>query len=157
MFTDDDSKFCKIIDFKTKTHYEVELDHIVDRRETPSEPYCLLAGEILDTDAMALLDVVSGNHSRYNGLIFWELQMVQDYDKLLKFDENVCFYNISVHNHCSHYDHLFWVKMVQFGKNCIIFFNNNLNFKEISKVIIQNYALKEHEASLKPQEINDNQ
>ena len=68
--------------------------------------------------------------------------MIQNFDKVVKFDldDTVTYYNIEIHKQC-HMNHLFWVKMVKFDKNCIIFTNSKKNQNEITDVLIQNYAL----------------
>ena len=101
---------CTVIDLKTKEYYERGLQDIFNK-ETPDD-VCLLLGEMSDEVAQQVFTTISGEHSRYNGVVFWEMQLNQDYDKMLKFDEHVCYFNISVHNDDSHYDHVFWVKMV---------------------------------------------
>jgi hypothetical protein len=80
-------------------------------KETPND-VCLLLGEMSDEVALQVFSAISGEHSRYNGVIFWEMQLNQDYDKVLKFDEYVSYFNISVHTGDSQYDQVFWVKMV---------------------------------------------
>lgn len=137
MFDEDFAK-CFVIDFNQQSYSEVLLKDILDeqkqkkttndyttRTEQKAMERCIIAGELTTDAAYQLLNVVSESHSRYNGLIIWELKMIQNYDKVMKFDNDVVYYNIEAHNHCSHINHVFWIKMVKFGRSCVIFINKD--------------------------------
>ena len=70
-------------------------------------------GELTYNEARDTIDHICEGMNQYNGIIMWELQMIQNFDKVIKYDDNVSFFNIEIHKQC-HMQHMFWVKMVRF-------------------------------------------
>ena len=82
---------------------------------------------------------MSRTHDRFNALIMWELQIIQNFDKVVKFDKEVSYYNILIHNQM---DHAFRVKIVKFSTSCVIFTSSIKNQNEITNIIVSNFSLK---------------
>ena len=59
----------------------------------------VVVGDLTYSASKELLNLVSGIHNRFNGLIMMELQMIQNFDKVVRFDldDIVTYYNIEIH------------------------------------------------------------
>ena len=66
--------------------------------------------------------------------------MIQNFDKVIKYDDHVSYFNIEIHKQC-HMQHMFWVKMVRFGNTFVIFTTSKKNSSEIQNVLVQNFGL----------------
>ena len=51
-------------------------------------------------EAKSMLDLISGDYRKYNGIIMWELKMIQNFDKVVRYDDNVRYFNIEIHKKC---------------------------------------------------------
>ena len=78
-----------MVDFNKKEYQQVQLRDILaeqsakktlsdytTRTEQKEIERCIIVGELSNNAAFQLLNVVSESHSRYNGLIIWELKLI---------------------------------------------------------------------------------
>jgi hypothetical protein len=54
-------------------------------------------GELTYGEARDTINHICEGMNQYNGIIMWELQMIQNFDKVIKYDDNVSFFNIEIH------------------------------------------------------------
>jgi len=54
-------------------------------------------GELTYSEAREVLDNICEGNNQYNGIIMWELQMIQNFDKVIKYDDNVSYFNVEIH------------------------------------------------------------
>jgi len=66
--------------------------------------------------------------------------MVQNFDKVIKYDDHVSYFNIEIHKEC-HMTHMFWVKMVKFDNLFVIFTTTKKNSNEIKNTLVGNFGL----------------
>ena len=66
--------------------------------------------------------------------------MIQNYDKVVKYDNEISYFNIEIHKAC-HMQHLYYIKMVKFGNTMIIFNTSKKNQTEIKDLLVQNFSL----------------
>ena len=83
------------------------------------EERTIIVGHLSHQVSKEVIELVCRTNNRFNGLLMWELQMVQNFDKVVKFDSDVQYYNIRIQLGVD-----FWVKIVKLSKCCIIFTNS---------------------------------
>ena len=95
----DRDKITQIIDLDAKEQFEMFNTDIFKEKISKNNKVFIF-GDLSYYDARDLLETLCQGNNKYNGIIMWELQMVQNYDKVVKYDNNISYFNIEIHKAC---------------------------------------------------------
>ena len=96
---EDQGRVVQVVDLKSKEICEVFISELY-KQKTGKKDKVFILSDLSYAESREILEYLSDGLHKYNGIIMWELQMIQNYDKVVQYEKDVSYYNVEIHKQC---------------------------------------------------------